>query len=46
MTVSLIKGQVEPISSEVINYKCSNICKERGIKLIESKSIDTKDFEI
>ncbi|MEK6646974.1 MAG: phosphoglycerate dehydrogenase [Candidatus Firestonebacteria bacterium] len=45
MTVSLIKGLLEPISSEVINYVNAPIfAKERGIKLIESKSTDTKDF--
>ncbi len=45
LTISLIKGLLEPILNENINYiNAPIVAKERGIKVIESKSSEVKDF--
>ena len=45
ITISLIKGLLEPILTEAVNYiSAPVIAKERGIKVVESKSTETKDF--
>ncbi len=45
ITISLIKGLLEPILTEPVNYiNAPVIVKERGIKVVESKSTETKDF--
>lgn len=45
ITVSLIKGVMEPVLNEAVNYiNAPIIAKERGIKVVESKSTETKDF--
>jgi len=45
LTISLIKGLLEPILNENINYiNAPIVAKERGIRVIESKSSEVKDF--
>ncbi len=45
LTISLIKGLLEPILNENVNYiNAPIVAKERGIKVIESKSSEVKDF--
>lgn len=45
ITISLIKGLLEPILQENVNYiNAPVIAKERGIKVIESKSTEMKDY--
>jgi len=45
ITVSLIKGLLDPILTETVNYiNAPVIAKERGIKVVEVKSTETKDY--
>jgi D-3-phosphoglycerate dehydrogenase len=45
VTISLIKGLLEPVLMENINYiNAPVIAKERGIKVVESKSSEVKDY--
>lgn len=45
ITVAFIKGLLSPILKETINYiNAPVIAKERGIKIVESKSTETKDY--
>lgn len=45
ISVSLIKGLLEPILTETVNYiNAPLIAKERGIKIAEVKSSEIKDF--
>ena len=45
ITISLIKGLLDPILNETVNYiNAPVIAKERGIKVVEVKSTETKDF--
>jgi D-3-phosphoglycerate dehydrogenase len=45
ITISLIKGLLDPILTETVNYiNAPVIAKERGIKVIESKSSEIKDY--
>ncbi len=45
ITISLIKGLLAPILTETINYiNAPVIAKERGIKVVESKSTEVKDY--
>jgi D-3-phosphoglycerate dehydrogenase / 2-oxoglutarate reductase len=45
VTISLIKGLLDPILQESINYiNAPVIAKERGIKVVESKSSEMKDY--
>ncbi len=45
VTVAFIKGLLSPILKETINFiNAPVIAKERGIKIIESKSSETTDF--
>lgn len=45
VTISLLKGLLEPILNENINYiNAPLVAKERGIKVIESRSSEVKDF--
>lgn len=45
ITVSLIKGLLEPILTETVNYiNAPVIARERGIRIIEVKSSETKDY--
>jgi D-3-phosphoglycerate dehydrogenase len=45
ITISLIKGLLEPILNENINYiNAPIVAKERGIRVVESKSSEVKDF--
>jgi D-3-phosphoglycerate dehydrogenase / 2-oxoglutarate reductase len=45
VTISLIKGLLEPILVESVNYiNAPVIAKERGIKVVESKSSEVKDY--
>jgi len=45
ITISLLKGLLEPILNENVNYiNAPVIAKERGIKVIESKSSEMKDY--
>ncbi len=45
ITVSLIKGLLDPILTETVNYiNAPVIARERGIKVVESKSTETQDF--
>ena len=45
ITIALLKGLLAPILKENINYiNAPVIAKERGIKVIESKSSETKDY--
>ncbi|OPY88103.1 MAG: D-3-phosphoglycerate dehydrogenase [Smithella sp. PtaU1.Bin162] len=45
ITISLLKGLLEPILVESVNYiNAPVIAKERGIKVVESKSSEIKDY--
>jgi len=45
ITISMIKGLLEPILNETVNYiNAPVIARERGIKVVEVKSTETKDF--
>ena len=45
ITISLIKGLLDSILNETINYiNAPVIARERGIKIVEVKSSETKDF--
>jgi len=45
LTIALIKGLLDPILNENINYiNAPIVAKERGIKVIESKSSAIKDY--
>jgi len=45
ITISLLKGLLTPILNESINYiNAPFIAKERGIKVIEAKSSEMKDY--
>ena len=45
ITVSLIKGLLDPILTETVNYiNAPVLAKERGIRIIEVKSSETKDY--
>jgi D-3-phosphoglycerate dehydrogenase len=45
ITISLLKGLLEPILMENVNYiNAPVIAKERGIKIVESKSSEMKDY--
>ncbi len=45
ITISLIKGLLESILHEAVNYiNAPVIARERGIKIVEVKSSETKDF--
>jgi D-3-phosphoglycerate dehydrogenase len=45
ITISLIKGLLEPVLNEAVNYiNAPIIAKERGIKVIESKNSEVKDY--
>jgi D-3-phosphoglycerate dehydrogenase / 2-oxoglutarate reductase len=45
ITISLLKGLLTPILNESVNYiNAPLIAKERGIKVIESKSSEMKDY--
>lgn len=45
ITVSLIKGLLEPILTETVNFiNAPVIARERGIRIIEVKSSETKDY--
>lgn len=45
ITLSLIKGLLDPILTETVNYiNAPIIAKERGIKIVEVKSSETKDY--
>lgn len=46
LSVAIVKGLLEPVLSESVNFvNAPMIAKERGIKIIESKSIEPKDFK-
>jgi len=45
ITISLIKGLLDPILTETVNYiNAPVIARERGIKVVEVKSTETKDY--
>ncbi len=45
ITISLVKGLLDPILTETVNYiNAPIIAKERGIKIVEVKSSETKDY--
>lgn len=45
ITISLLKGLLTPILKETVNYiNAPVVAKERGIKVVESKSSEIKDF--
>ena len=45
ITISLIKGLLDPILTETVNYiNAPVIARERGIKIVEVKSTETKDY--
>lgn len=45
ITISLLKGLLDPILVESVNYiNAPVIAKERGIKVVESKSSEVKDY--
>ena len=45
ITLSLIKGLLDPILTETVNYiNAPIIAKERGIKIVEVKSSEIKDY--
>ncbi|MRR18154.1 MAG: phosphoglycerate dehydrogenase [Deltaproteobacteria bacterium] len=45
ITLSLVKGLLDPILTETVNYiNAPIIAKERGIKIVEVKSSETKDY--
>jgi D-3-phosphoglycerate dehydrogenase len=45
ITISMLKGMLTPILNENVNYiNATIVAKERGIKVIESKSSEVKDY--
>ncbi len=45
ITISVIKGLLDPILTETVNFiNAPVIAKERGIKIVEVKSSETKDY--
>ncbi|MBN1615072.1 MAG: phosphoglycerate dehydrogenase [Deltaproteobacteria bacterium] len=45
ITISMLKGMLTPILNENVNYiNAPVVAKERGIKVIESKSSEVKDY--
>jgi len=45
ITISLLKGLLTPILNESVNYiNAPLIARERGIKVVEAKSSETKDY--
>ncbi len=45
VTISLLKGLLTPILNEHVNYiNAPLVAKERGIKVVESRSSEVKDF--
>jgi D-3-phosphoglycerate dehydrogenase len=45
ITISLLKGLLTPILNETVNYiNAPVVAKERGIKVVESRSSEIKDF--
>jgi D-3-phosphoglycerate dehydrogenase / 2-oxoglutarate reductase len=45
ITVAIVKGILDPILNETVNYvNAPFLAKERGIKVIESKSSEAEDF--
>ncbi|MDI6784864.1 MAG: phosphoglycerate dehydrogenase, partial [bacterium] len=45
ITVAIVKGMLDPILNETVNYvNAPFLAKERGIKVIESKSSEAEDF--
>jgi len=45
VTISLIKGLLGPILTETVNYiNAPVVARERGIKVVEVKSTETKDY--
>jgi D-3-phosphoglycerate dehydrogenase len=45
ITISLLKGLLTPILNENVNYiNAPLIAKERGIRVVESKSSEAKDY--
>lgn len=45
LTIALLKGLLEPFLNENVNYiNAPIIAKERGIRVVESKSSEVKDF--
>ncbi|HRS82939.1 MAG TPA: phosphoglycerate dehydrogenase [Smithellaceae bacterium] len=45
ITVSLIKGLLDPILTETVNYiNAPVLAKERGIRIIEVKNSETRDY--
>lgn len=45
MTISALKGLLTPIMGEMVNFVNAPImAKDRGIKVVESKSTETEDF--
>ncbi len=45
ITISLIKGLLDPILTKTVNYiNAPVIARERGIKVVEVKSTETKDY--
>jgi D-3-phosphoglycerate dehydrogenase len=45
VTISLLKGLLTPILNESVNYiNAPVVAKERGIKVVESKSSEVKDY--
>ena len=45
LTIAFIKGLLTPVLQETINFvNAAVIAKERGIKVIESKSVKSQDF--
>ncbi|OIP91888.1 MAG: phosphoglycerate dehydrogenase [Syntrophaceae bacterium CG2_30_49_12] len=45
ITISLLKGLLTPILNETVNYiNAPLVAKERGIKVVETKSSEVKDY--
>jgi D-3-phosphoglycerate dehydrogenase len=45
ITISLLKGLLTPILNESVNYiNATLVAKERGIKVVETKSSEVKDY--
>ncbi len=45
VTISLLKGLLTPILNETVNYiNAPVVAKERGIKVVESRSSEVKDY--
>ena len=45
ITISLLKGLLTPILNETVNYiNAPIVAKERGIKVVETKSSEVKDY--